>query len=169
MAKDTTLQVVSKKEETAEKTKQAKAKAVELSKDLAELKEKIDKRGYLVEGGVTTGRALVDYLTNNASWKFTEAMGIMEAVKQVNQAIDNINKGKTKELLISNLSLEAIYYFVSKEEGKGLQQAAFYVESLLKPVADALGRAKVDKDKQKDLEFKIASLEQGLDFEETNK
>jgi hypothetical protein len=166
MAKESTLQVVSAKNETAEKTKQAKAKAAELSKELNELREKVEKKGYLVEGGAAAGEKLIDWLTTSASWKFTEAMGVMEAIKQVKSGIEEIKKGKTKELLLNNLSLEAIYYFISKEEGKGLEQATFYVEHLLKPVADGLGRAKVDKDRVKDLEFKVASLEQGLEVNE---
>lgn len=163
MAKETTLSVVSSTEEKKEKSLK---KAAELTKELIAFKEKIEKRGYIVEGGSKTGETVLEWLMNNASWKFTEAMGVMEAVKQVEKGLADIKSGKSKEMLLNNLALEAIYYFVSKQEGKGLADATNYYENLLKPVADALGRAKVDKDAVKDYEYKIASAENGLETDE---
>lgn len=163
MGKTSTLQVVSSADEKKEKTQK---KITGVINELTKLKEKIEKTGYLVEGGEKTAIAVGFWIENNASWKFTEAMGVIEATKQVRKAIEDIKKGKTKEFLLNNLSLEAIYYFVSKKEGKGLEEARNYYEGLLKPIADGLGRAKHDKDVVKDLEFKLASLENGIDVEE---
>ena len=66
-------------------------------------------------------------------------------------------------MYLPNLCLEAIYYFVSKVEGAGLEEAKFYVNELLKPVADGLGRAKVDKDSIEAKKFQLASYENGID------
>jgi hypothetical protein len=165
MAKEATLTVVSEKDAKKEKME---SQIAETRKQLDEVNDRIKNRGYLVEGGEKTGLTLVDWITNNASWKFTEAMGVIESVKQIKAAIENIAKGKTKELMLPNLALEAVYYFISKNEGKGLEEANVYHETLLKPVADALGRAKVDKDKVNSLEFNLASLEQGIEVENTS-
>jgi glutaredoxin 2 len=164
MDKEAKLTVVSEKDA---KKEQFEKQIVETQKQLDEVNDRIKNRGYLVEGGEKTGKHLITWLTTNAAWKFTEALGVIESIKQINSALEDIAKGKTKELMLPNLALEAVYYFISKQEGKGLAEANEYHETLLKPVADALGRAKVDKDKVNTLEFNLASLQQGISVDET--
>lgn len=165
MTKEATLTVVSEKDA---KKEQFVKQIAETQKQLDEINDRISNRGYLVEGGEKTGKTVIDWVTHHATWKFTEALGVIESIKQVKSATDAIAKGKTKELMLPNLALEAIYYFISKQEGKGLSEANEYHDSLLKPIADALGRAKVDKDKVNNLEFNLASLQQGIEVENTS-
>lgn len=135
----------------------------ELTNEIQKLQENLEKKGYIVEGGESRGLVLIDWLTNNSKWKFNESMGVIESIRQVDVAVSNIRKGKTKELYLPNLCLEAIYYFVSKVDGNGLEEAKFYVNELLKPVADGLGRAKIDKDAVESKKFELASYENGID------
>jgi hypothetical protein len=58
--------------------------------------------------------------------------------------------------------LEALYYFLSKGTGKGLESAQHYL-TLLKPVTDALGRAKQDKDKKDQMVKDLGTLESAID------
>jgi hypothetical protein len=162
MEKEITLTVDKPGKKTSAKNsfeKEIKA----LSGEIQTLKENLEKKGYIVEGGIKRAETLVDWLTNNAKWKFNESMGVIEAIRQIEVAAEAIRKGKTKELYLPNLCLEAVYYFISKVEGNGLAEAKFYVNELLKPVADGLGRAKVDKDSIEVKGFELASYENGID------
>lgn len=146
MTKEATLEVVSSKE-AAEKRK---AQLTEMSKQLEEKIEKTSKeletKLYIIQGAETAGENLLGFIKNDAQWKFSEALGIGECVRQYESAIKNIKSGKTKELMIPALALEATYYFLTKVEGKGLATADTYVNNLLKPITDALGRSKADRE-----------------------
>jgi hypothetical protein len=146
MAKEATLEVVSTKEATekrkaqlADMSKQLEAKIEKTSKDL-------ETKLYIIQGGKTAGENLLAFIKNDAQWKFSEALGIGECVRQYESAVKNIESGKTKELMIPALALEATYYFLTKVEGKGLVSADTYVNNLLKPITDALGRSKADRE-----------------------
>jgi len=143
---EATLKVVSKKEAIEEKNEQ-RQKMVDMLTEKIEQKEKeVATKLYLIEGGEPVATAVVDFLQNKAQWKFSEALGIMECIRQVNEAKTNIAKKKTKEFMIPSLALEAIYYFLTKVEGVGISEAENYVKNLLKPVSDGLSRAKNDRE-----------------------
>lgn len=161
MEKEITLTVDKTGKSRAKNSFEKEIKA--LRSEIQTLQEKLEKKGYIVEGGTKRADILVDWLTNDAKWKFNESMGVIEAIRQIKVAADAISKGKTKELYLPNLCLEAVYYFISKVEGVGLEQADFYVTELLKPIADGLGRAKVDKDSIEAKGFELASYENGID------
>lgn len=161
MSKEVTLTVDKPSKGSSAKTFEKQIK--ELTGEIVKLQENLEKKGYIVEGGEKRAQILIDYLTNNSKWKFNESMGVIEATRQIEAAAENIRKGKTKELYLPNLCLEAVYYFISKVEGNGLEEAKFYVNELLKPVADGLGRAKIDKDLIEAKSFQLASYENGID------
>lgn len=146
MKKEATLKVVSGKE-TAEKRK---AQLTEMSNQLETKIKKTSKdletKLYIVQGGEEACGYLLDFIKLDAQWKFSEALGIGECVRQYELASKNIKSGKTKELMIPALALEATYYFLTKVEGKGLVSANTYVNHLLKPITDALGRSKADRE-----------------------
>jgi hypothetical protein len=65
--------------------------------------------------------------------------------------------------MLPNLTIEAIYYFVSKETGTGLQSALTYFNTVLKPITDALSRAKQDKEKKDQMEKDLATVQSAID------
>ena len=139
-------------------------------KMIDKLTDKIDKsskvletKKYIVDGELTTGNAILNFLKTEATWKFTEAKGIVEAVKQTQSAIDGITSKKVKHLLVDSTALEAIYYFLSKVEKTGLEAAAFYIDNMVLPVSNALGRAKEDRTALDQLHRDRASLEAAID------
>ena len=162
MSKEVTL-TVDKPSTKTSASQNFEKQIASLTKDITNLQENLEKKGYIVEGVEKRAHVLIDWLTNNAKWKFSESMGVIEAIRQIEVAAESIKKGKTKELLLPNLCLEAVYYFVSKVEGVGLEEANFYTHELLKPIADGLGRAKVDKDSIESKQFELASYQNGID------
>ena len=161
--KEVTATIVSKKEEIVVRN-QMRAEMVKKLTEKIEAKEKeIENKKYIIEGGSKTADALVKFLKEKASWKFSEALGVIESTNQIENANREILKGKTKELLVPALALEAIYYFLTKVEGKGLDEAASYVNDLLKPVTDALGRSKNDRTEIDHLVRDRGTLESAMD------
>ena len=146
MAKEATIEVVSSKKQHETR----KAQLTEISKQLAAKIEKTSKeletKLYIIQGGEETANHLLDFIKNEAQWKFSEALGIGECVRQYEAAVKNVKTGKIKEIMIPALALEATYYFLTKVEGKGLASANAYVNNILKPISDALGRSKADRE-----------------------
>ena len=145
-------------------------KNAQRQKMIDKLTEKIDKtskvletKKYIVDGELTSGNAILNFLKTEATWKFTEAKGVVEAVKQIQTAIDGITSKKVKHLLVYSTALEAIYYFLSKVEKTGLEAAAFYIDNMVLPVSNALGRAKEDRMEFDQLQRDRASLEAAID------
>jgi hypothetical protein len=145
-------------------------KNAQRQKMVDKLTEKIDKmskvletKKYIVDGELTSGNAILNFLKTEATWKFTEAKGVVEAVKQIQTAIDGITSKKVKHLLVDSTALEAIYYFLSKVEKTGLEDAAFYIDNMVLPVSNALGRAKEDRMEFDQLQRDRASLEAAID------
>ena len=137
---------IEKQPKTANGLESREKLAKMLETKITQTRENLSKKKYIVDGGVAIGESLEQFMTNTASWKFTEAMGVIEAVKQLQLSIKAINDKKTKELYVDPLLLEAVYYFLTKVEGVGLHHAASYL-AMLRPVSEALGSYKEDKDK----------------------
>ena len=133
-----------------------------LKENVAKFEKDLETRKYLIEGQEHIASLLLDFIDNKAEWKFSEALGIVETSKQISEILEAIRKGKTKEVMVSHLALEALYYFMSKSAGSGLDSAKQFV-FLLKPISDALGRAKQDKDKKDQMYKDIASVESAID------
>lgn len=140
---------------------------VELAKSLEakldKFRSELETKFYLVEGQIKVTKALQLFIAKDAKWSFSESMGIIEASKQLEAALKDLESGKRSELMLSNLSLEALYYFLSKETGVGLSSALVYFNDILKPILDALSRAKMDKDKKDQLEKDLASVQSAID------
>ncbi len=141
--------------------------AAALQKEIDQRKKELDEKLYIVEGGEEAGKKLLDFITNKAQWKFTEAMGIIEMTKEIQTAIENAKGGK--ELFLRTLPLEALWFFINKVEGVGLAEAKDYHYNLVHPVGQALSRVKGDRDQLNELQMRQGSLEAGADFEEDPK
>jgi len=155
--------VVSKKEAIAERNEQRQKMVDLLTAKIEKTEQDLTTKLYIVEGGAVAGESISNFLTHKAQWKFSEALGVVEAVKQVNQSVEKIKSGKTKEFMITSLPLEAIYYFMTKAEGTGLAEAEDFVLSVLKPVTDALQRSKTDRDALDQLVRDRGTLESAID------
>jgi len=161
--KELNATIVSKKEEIEVRNAMRADMIKQLTAKIEAKEKEIENKKYIVEGGSKTAEALVKFLTEDASWKFSEALGVIESTKQIQSANNEILKGKTKELMIPALALEAVYYFLTKVENKGLESANYYVNNLLKPVTDALGRSKNDRTEIDQLVRDRGTLESAID------
>ena len=144
------------------KLEQRKKLAADLTKKLADFEKELETKNYLVEGKIETAEKLLAFVTEEAEWKFSEALGIVETQSQLSKIKDNLAKGKSTEIMLSHLALEALYYFLSKGTGKGVETAKTYL-ALLKPITDALSRAKQDKDKKDQMVKDLGTLESAID------
>jgi hypothetical protein len=161
--KTATLEVVSKEVERDANMQNLKELHTKLVEKINSTTEELAKKVYIIEGKVPTAKNIVNFLQNDAQWKFTESMGILEAVKEVEKTISEVKKGNTKEIYFSPLVIEATYYFLTKVEGKGLNEAKYYFEELLKPVSDALSRSKSDREILDQMQRDLATLENALE------
>lgn len=162
MTKTVTMEVVSKEKQMAVKNEERQKMVDLLTAKIADAEKSLQTKKYIIEGGLAIADSITMFLTEKAAWKFSESLGIMESVKQVEEATKAINTGKVKELFVPSLALEAIYYFLTKVEGKGLAEAKSYIE-VLKPVSDALGRSKADREVIDQLIRDQATLESAID------
>jgi len=144
------------------KLEQRQKLAEDLKKKLADFEKELETRQYLVEGQLEIATKLHDFINTEAEWKFSESLGIIETSKQIAAIRESLVKGKVKEVMLSHLALEAFYYFLSKLAGKGLESAQAHVQ-LLKPIADALGRAKQDKEKKDQMIKDLGTVESAID------
>lgn len=161
--KTPTLEVVSKEVERDAKMQNLKELKDQLEKKIAEKTAELEKKVYILEGKTETAERVKAFLNNEAEWKFTESMGVIEAVKEIEKAIDAIKKGKSSEFTLNPLAIEATYYFLTKKEGKGLTEAYQYYEFLLKPVSDALSRSKADRQVLDQMQRDLATLENAIE------
>lgn len=158
--KTATLEVVSERET---KSKELSALKEKVEKEIEKKNAELENKLYIIEGGVSTANDLINFLEHEADWKFTESMGIIEAVKEITKARENVSKAKVNALLFSPLTIEATYYFLTKYEGKGLDQAKYYYEKLLKPVSEALSRSKADRTQLDQMQRDLATIENAIE------
>jgi hypothetical protein len=134
-----------------------------LKKKLEDLDTELENKLYLVEGKQEIAEKLKNFIINEAEWKFSESIGIIQTEEDLSKCIKDLSSGKRKELMLSNLAIEAIYYFLTKVTGKGIETSKTYLE-LLKPISDSLSRAKADKEKKDQLVKDIGSVEHAIDM-----
>lgn len=169
--KQPTLKVMKSDDALAKQTKSVREMNAEERVEAASiLQEEIDRRNaeinsklYIVEGGAEAGEKFLAFITDEAQWKFTEAFGVVEICKEIQEGIQSAKGGK--ELFLKVLPLEAMWFFINKVEGKGLSSALYYQQNLLKPIGEALGRVKADRDAVNELLMQIGSIEAGAEFE----
>jgi hypothetical protein len=159
---ENTIEIVSKKEQI-EKLNAERQKMVEfLDRKIKEKEADLQTKKYVIEGKAEVGETIATFLKEKAQWKFSESLGIIESVRQVEEAVKAVKTKKTSELMLQSLSLEAVYYFLTKVEGTGLDEAAAYIK-ILKPISDALGRSKQDRQDIDQLVRDKGTLESAID------
>ena len=89
MTKQSKLEVVSS---TNEKQESRKRSAEFLENKLKTRREEVSKKTYPVNGGLETAKALRDFIKNDAQWKFTESLGIIESDRILSEQIVLLEK-----------------------------------------------------------------------------
>lgn len=108
--------------------------------------------------------ALIDFIDNGATWKNMEALGIIEVSKALHA---EKSKGlKSGNIFLQSLPVQALSFFLSKVEDKGVQRAERHIK-FVKPLDEALKLIKQDTDKVNMLETKLAAAIHGIEVEKT--
>lgn len=140
----------------------------EAEAELEKLKKEIESRKYLVDVDKNDIKKLEAFILNDAPWKFTESLGIVEVEKEMKKAV------KEGKLFTTNVAIEAIYYYLSKVEGKGRNTDATAFDSvddylrILKGVTSAIERMKADNERVRQAEFVVAARREGIEPDQTS-
>lgn len=122
----------------------------------------LQTKKYLVSGGKATGKAIINFLENDAEWTAHEALGIEKAYEDVEKALKS-----GKELMLPSLCIKAVSFFTGKVKGNGLASAKKYKNELFTPLNDAMGRITNDEKQYEDLRQEWAAAVQGIEVEST--
>jgi hypothetical protein len=134
-------------------------------KDLENFRSELETKKYLADVTGETIKSLLQYVTDEAPWKFTESLGIKEVQKELETCAKN---GK---LFMNAISYEALYFYLSKIEGKGQKTNSEAITSLdtyltvLKSLNVIRNVIAQENEKLKEMEFIVASRSEGLDPE----
>lgn len=132
-------------------------------KDLETLKAELQTKKYLIDLSKDDIVVLDKFNKVDAPWKFTESLGIIEVEKDLAEA------QKSGKLFIGAITIEAIYYYLSKVEGKGKTTTATAFKTVsdyvrvLKAISNGKERVKVDNESLTTAEFIVASRREGID------
>jgi hypothetical protein len=119
---------------------------------------------YPISGGLPVAKALYNFVKNDVQWKFTESLGVIESARILNDQVEKLSKKGESEgqLELSAVTIEALYYFMTKEEKKGLASAASFVNNLLRPISEALNASKNDREKINQMERDLGTLQDAI-------
>lgn len=132
-------------------------------KAFVEFQKELGEKEYLVPGGETTGKALIQFLEDKAEWNSHEALGIVRAHEDITKALKAAKKG---QLFLGNLCIEAVAYYVSKSKGTGLKEALAFKEHIFMPINEAMAKINEDKKKLENLQLEWAAAAQGVNLED---
>lgn len=152
-----------------EKKESLQAELVELEKKLNEKTEDLEKKKYLIEYTKDDIYNLRVFLKTKAKWQSSQALGIVEALKVLDEAETYANKNKIKGIMLNNIPIEAIAYFLSKHEDVGSEYASVFI-SMFKPifvVRERLVSLRTEIDKLKGEYSKLTyAIENNINIEE---
>jgi hypothetical protein len=86
-----------------------------------------------------------DFITNEAKFDGKDCLGLPKVYEALQDCVKEGNKtvmGGRPQYTLSNMHLEALYYYLTKVTGAGLQEAT-RLKELLDPILDSLSRAVV--------------------------
>jgi GTPase involved in cell partitioning and DNA repair len=130
--------------------------------DLESFKKELESKKYLIDIDKSDILKLKNFNENDATWKFTESLGVIEVKKDLDKAV------KEGKLYISSVAIEAIYYYLSKVEGKGKSTNASSFDDVkdyirvLKAITGGMERVRADNDKLQNAEFVVAARREGI-------
>ena len=129
--------------------------------ELESYKQELEKKKYLVDLKGNDITSLLNYITHDAPWKFTEALGIIEVINELKECVSK------NKLFMTAISIEALYFYLSKVEGKGTKaygsigSIEIYIK-ILKSINVVRNIILTENEKLKELEFIVASRKQGI-------
>jgi len=109
------------------------------------VKREFESYQYRLDIDQTMMQRYVDFITNEAKFDGKDCLGIPKVYEALQECIREGNKtvmGGRPQYTLSNMHLEAIYYYLTKVTGTGLAEANSLNE-LLEPVLESLSRAVV--------------------------
>lgn len=130
-----------------------------LEKQIEKKKEEQKNKKYTVEIDSTGLSFFKDYINNKIKWTGKEALGVIEMEKEI-----SVSEIKDGYILLSGLVIQASHFFLTRETGKGLQEAKNYI-SLLKAFENSLSRVNKDSKEIMDLEMELTSMTEGIEIE----
>jgi len=144
----------------------------EAQKELEVANEEYLKKKYLATLSIKEIEMVKKYIATEAPWKYTECLGIKAIEEDINKSLK-----ANKKLFLPATAYEAIYFYLSKIEGKGDKPNVISIPSIddyisiLKSINQVRNAISNDSDELKRLEFRVASFAEGIDpdNEEENK
>jgi hypothetical protein len=105
--------------------------------------------------------ALKNFILHEASWKNMEALGIIELNKQLEK-----QEVKNGNIYLRGLEIDAVNFFMSKVDGKGLESAKAHI-ALVTAGNGAMTLVKADNNMLNQLMVELEAAENGIEVEPT--
>lgn len=151
-------------EPVLELTEVQKAAYLSAEKELAEAKKELENKKYYSDLSTEDAKILQNFLLNDATWKFTESLGIREVNREITESMKK--KGK---LFMGATAFEAMYFYLSRVEGTGEKVTSTAIPDLetylrlLKGINAVRSEMNADNKKLQHLEYVTASRSEGLE------
>ena len=130
-----------------------------------ELFEEYTSKTYSVDLSLNDLKILYNFISIDAPWTFRECLGIVEVLKELDRCIT------AGAFVTTGVALEAVFYYLSKVEGKGqtpktesIKSVSDYIR-IIKTVTTALEKVKVDSEVIKKAEFIMTAKREGIALE----
>lgn len=140
-----------------------------LKQRVESVKKEFETYRYRLNVDADMMRRYFDFIENHAKFDGKDLLGlpkVFEALKESEKEGMKVVMGGRPQYTLSNMHLEALYYYLTKVTGTGLAEANSFKE-LLDPVLDSLSRAVVRRNTlQSFLERAEAKLHGIIDPEE---
>jgi hypothetical protein len=133
-------------------------------KELEDAKKEIEGKKYYSDLSAADAIVLQNFLLNDATWKFTESLGIREVNREITESLKK--KGK---LFMGATAFEAMYFYLSRVEGAGEKVNSSAIPDLetylrlLKGINAVRSSMSEDNKRIQHLEYVAASRGEGLE------
>lgn len=137
-------------------------KVNKIKEKINEYKKELENKKYPVNISLELFEDYEFFITQKAIWKGKEVLGL----KKILERIEKCKTEGIKESIcyFSNLEIEASHYFLTRIEGKGIEEIR-NLDKLLNVFDEALALVYKDNLKLKDLEKELVAAEQGIELE----
>lgn len=135
---DSTLKPVSYRKMTPEERESLKARVESVKHDF-------ENHKYLLDVTPELFQSYVDFIKNDAKFDGKDCLGIPkvhEALMESEKEGIKVMMGGKPQYMLTNMHLEALYYYLVKKNGQGLEEANS-LKTLLDPILESLSRAVV--------------------------
>ena len=144
-------------------------KMEELEKELEKKRSELEDKSFLIEYSKDDIYELRLFLQKKAKWTSLQALGIIETIKALDEAENQASKLKDmKGIMMKNIPIEAIAYFLSKHEDVGYDYAVTFA-NIAKPIYSVRDRLIEIRKKYDEIKNQIAQIEyaikNGVDIE----